>query len=166
VLESVHDIVRPIAEVKGLTVRLEPPRDDERLGHPVALRRVLLNLTTNALKFTEHGFVEIGTRETQPGRLEFGVRDSGRGIDPAMMPTLFDSVRDAPRDDDQRGGKMFSTTGLGLAICRKLAEAMGSHLRVETQLDRGTRFFFELDLPVCPSRRNSNPPRTKASSVA
>lgn len=166
VLESVHDIVRPIAEVKGLTVRVEPPRDDERLGHPVALRRVLLNLTTNALKFTEHGFVEIGTRETRPGRMEFGVRDSGRGIDPAMMPTLFDSVREAPCDNDQRGGKMFSTTGLGLAICRKLAEAMGSHLRVETQLGRGTRFFFELDLPVCPSRRNSHPPQTKASSVA
>lgn len=165
-LESVRDIVRPIAEVKRLTVRLEPPREDERLGHPVALRRVLLNLTTNALKFTEHGFIEISTRDTQPGRMEFAVRDSGRGIEPTMMPTLFDSVRGAPRGNDQRRGKMFSTTGLGLSICRKLAEAMGSQLRVETQLGRGTRFFFELELPVCPSRRNSDPKQRENSSVA
>jgi signal transduction histidine kinase len=117
---------------------------------------VLLNLTTNALKFTETGFVEISTRETRPGRMEFSVRDSGRGIDPAMMPTLFDSVRDAPRGD-HRGGKLFSTTGLGLAICRKLAEGMGSRLQVETQLGRGTRFFFELELPeISPLREQSN----------
>jgi len=155
VLESVADIVRPIAEVKRLAVRLEPPHFDERVGHPVALRRVLLNLTTNALKFTEHGFVEIGALEASPGRVEFAVRDSGRGIDPEMMPTLFDSVRDAPRGYDQRAGKMFSTTGLGLAICRKLAEGMGSRLKVETQPGRGTRFYFELDLPEITSRRDS-----------
>jgi signal transduction histidine kinase len=155
VLESVNDIVRPIAEVKRLQVRLAPPCDDERLGHPVALRRVLLNLTTNALKFTEDGFVELSTSEPTPGRMEFSVRDSGRGIDPTMMATLFDSVRSAPRYNAQRGGKMFSTTGLGLAICRKLAERMGSHLKVETQLGRGTRFFFELSLPLCASQRES-----------
>ena len=156
VLESVRDIVRPIAEVKRLTVRIEAPVVDERVGHPVALRRVLLNLTTNALKFTTTGFVEIVTREVNPTRLEFAVRDSGRGIDPAMMTTLFDSVRDAPRGYDNRTGKMFSTTGLGLAICRKLAEGMGSRLQVETQLGRGTRFFFELELPESVSRRESN----------
>jgi len=170
VLESVRDIVRPIAEVKRLAVRLESPVEDERLGHPVALRRVLLNLTTNALKFTESGFVEISTRETNRGRMEFAVRDSGRGIDPAMMPTLFDSVRDAPRGPDQRSGKLFSTTGLGLAICRKLAEGMGSRLHVETVVGRGTRFFFELDLPEPASRRdpkrNSDPGRRHATPAA
>ena len=155
VLESVRDIVRPIAEVKRLAVRIEAPVADERVGHPVALRRVLLNLTTNALKFTENGFVEISTREAKPGWMEFVVRDSGRGIDPAMMPRLFDSVREAQRGQDQRGGKLFSTTGLGLAICRKLAEGMGSTLHVETELGRGTRFFFELELPESPSRRDS-----------
>ncbi|HKA58735.1 MAG TPA: HAMP domain-containing sensor histidine kinase [Gemmatimonadales bacterium] len=169
VLESVRDIVRPVAEVKRLAIRLHPPVVDERQGHPVALRRVLLNLTTNALKFTETGFVEISTRESGPGRMEFSVRDSGRGIDPAMMPTLFDSLRDAPRGT-HRGGKLFSTTGLGLAICRKLTEGMGSRLQVETQPGRGTRFFFELDLPECPSRRepsrSSEPGRREATPAA
>jgi signal transduction histidine kinase len=181
VLEAVRDIVRPMAEVKQLTVRVEPPKIDERLGHPVALRRVLLNLTTNALKFTEHGFVEITACELRPGWLEFSVRDSGRGIDPAVMPTLFDPMRQAPQrgrrregDGDGEGGgdydgrsrKLFSNTGLGLTICRKLAAAMGSELRVETQLGRGTRFFFELELPICPARRSSGPDRKKQTSAA
>jgi len=167
VLESVRDIVRPMAEVKQIEVRIEPPEPDQRLGHPVALRRVLLNLTTNALKFTEQGFVEINTREARPGWVEFGVRDSGRGIDPAMMPTLFDPVRDAPRgESEMRGSKLFSNTGLGLTICRKLAEAMGSQLRVETRLGRGTRFFFELELPLFASRRNSDPNRNRQETPA
>ena len=163
VLDSVRDIVRPIAAVKQLAVRIEPPREPERLGHPVALRRVLLNLTTNALKFTEHGFVELSARDTNPGRTEFSVRDSGRGIDPAMIPTLFDPVRSVPPQQHDVGGTRFSNTGLGLTICRKLAEAMGSQLRVETHLGQGTRFFFELELPPCPSQRapgrNSGPNR-------
>ena len=168
VLEAVRDIVRPMAEVKNLTVSVEPPEIDERLGHPVALRRVLLNLTTNALKFTEQGTVNITARETRQGWLEFAVRDSGRGIDAAAMPTLFHPVRVAPqRDpDERRGNKLFSNTGLGLMICRKLAGAMGSQLRVETQLGRGTRFFFELELPECPSRRSSDAERRKATSEA
>ncbi|HLZ44679.1 MAG TPA: HAMP domain-containing sensor histidine kinase [Gemmatimonadales bacterium] len=167
VLEAVRDIVRPIAEVKQLTVRVEPPQVDERLGHPVALRRVLLNLTTNALKFTERGFVEITAHEERPGWVEFGVRDSGRGIDPAVMPTLFDPVRRAPAGErDACGRKLFSNTGLGLTICRKLAEAMGSVLRVETHLGRGTRFFFELELPICQTRRNSGPERKRQATTA
>ncbi len=167
VMEAVCDIVRPMAEVKSLAVRVEPPEVDQRVGHPVALRRVLLNLTTNALKFTEHGTVAISTRDTRPGRLEFSVSDSGRGIDPVAMSTLFHPVRVAPpRGANDRGSKLFSNTGLGLMICRKLAEAMGSQLRVETQLGRGTRFFFELALPECPSRRNSDPERKKATSAA
>jgi signal transduction histidine kinase len=166
VLEAVRDIVRPIAEVKQLAVRVAVPEPDERLGQPVALRRVLLNLTTNALKFTERGFVEIVAREVKPGRVEFAVRDSGRGIDPAVMPTLFEPIRHAPQGEHEvRGRKLFSNTGLGLTICRKLAEAMGSQLRVETQLGRGTRFFFELELPISPSRRSSDPDR-KRSTVA
>ena len=90
------------------------------------------------------------------------MRDSGRGIDPAMMPTLFDPVRHVPRRQHEvRGTKLFSNTGLGLTICRKLTEAMGAQLRVETHLGQGTRFFFELELPECPSHRkpgrNSGP---------
>src|SRR5216110_2571096 len=80
-LESVRDIVRPIAEEKHLTVRLLAPTHDQRMGHSVALSRVLLNLTTNALKFTDDGYVEIVAQEIGgegSNRIEFAVRDSGQ----------------------------------------------------------------------------------------
>jgi len=156
VLDAVNDIVRPIAEEKQLAVRLAPPSIDGRLGHPVALSRVLLNLTTNALKFTDQGYVEIGTREVSPTRVEFSVRDSGKGIDPAILPTLFDPVRRVNRPEHT--AKLFSQTGLGLTICRKLVAAMGSTMQVESRAGWGTRFFFELDLPVCPERRSGPRP--------
>jgi signal transduction histidine kinase len=147
VMESVADIVRPMAEEKGLTVRLLPPHNDYRLGPAQALSRVLLNLTTNAIKFTEEGFVELVAKALDGERVEFSLRDSGHGINPATVETLFLPFRQGPQDDRVT----FSGTGLGLALCRKLVEAMGSELRYETSADWGTRFYFELDLPTPPS---------------
>jgi signal transduction histidine kinase len=144
ILESVRDIVQPIAEEKSLSVRLTPPEADFRIGHPVALSRVLLNLTTNALKFTAEGFVEVVARQTGARRLEFCVRDTGRGIPPQSMATLFEPFRRRQKP----GEYAFSGSGLGLSICRKLVEAMGSTLEVDTQQGVGTRFYFELDLPL------------------
>lgn len=143
ILESVRDIVRPIAEEKGLTIRLLPPTTDHRLGHRLALSRVLLNLTTNALKFTDEGSVEITTREKGLARVEFSVRDTGRGINSEALSSLYLPFRRIRG----RSGYGFSGTGLGLAICRQLVQAMASDLKVETRPDWGTRFFFELDLP-------------------
>ncbi len=143
ILESVRDIVLPIAEEKGLAVRITPPGSDFRVGHPVALSRVLLNLTTNALKFTDDGNVEMIARQTTRTGIEFSVRDTGRGIPPQAMNTLFLPFRRRIKSGDYK----FSGAGLGLSICRKLVEAMGAELRVDTSPDAGTRFFFELDLP-------------------
>jgi signal transduction histidine kinase len=144
ILESVRDIVQPIAEEKGLTVRLATPEADFRVGHPVALSRVLLNLTTNALKFTAEGFVEVTARQLSAGTVEFSVRDTGRGIPPQSMATLYEPFRRRQKP----GEYAFSGSGLGLSICRKLVEAMGSTLDVETGSGEGTRFFFVLDLPL------------------
>jgi signal transduction histidine kinase len=144
ILESVRDIVQPIAEEKTLTVRLTATEADFRIGHPVALSRVLLNLTTNALKFTAEGFVEVIARQTSARAVEFSVRDTGRGIPPQSMATLFEPFRRRQKP----GEYAFSGSGLGLSICRKLVEAMGSKLQVETAQGVGTRFFFELDLPL------------------
>jgi signal transduction histidine kinase len=157
ILQAVRDIVHPMAEEKRLAVRLLPPPTDERLGHPVALSRVLLNLTTNALKFTDAGYVEVVTQEIGTDRVEFAVRDSGKGIDPALVTTLYQPLRAGVGGR----GQMFSQTGLGLTICRKLVEAMGSELGVETRAGWGTRFFFELALPPCTSRRPTPPPRPR-----
>lgn len=146
ILESVRDIVRPMAEERGLAVHLFPPAEDLRTGFPLALSRVLLNLTTNALKFTDHGFVEIAVRSISPNRLEFSVRDTGRGYSPEALETLYEPFRQT------RPGKHFgfSGSGLGLAISRKLVRALGSTLEVETRPKWGTRFYFEIDLPPVP----------------
>lgn len=143
ILESVRDIVQPIAEEKNLTVQVACPEADFRIGHPVALSRVLLNLTTNALKFTAEGSVEVTAVARNSRCLEFSVRDTGRGIPPQSMATLFEPFRRRQKP----GEYTFSGSGLGLSICRKLVEAMGSVLQVETAPGYGTRFYFVLDLP-------------------
>jgi signal transduction histidine kinase len=143
ILESVRDIVQPIAEEKNLVVRVTSPEADFRIGHPVALSRVLLNLTTNALKFTAEGSVEVSAVAPNPRCIEFSVRDTGRGIPPQSMATLFEPFRRRQKP----GEYTFSGSGLGLSICRKLVEAMGSVLQVETAPGYGTRFYFVLDLP-------------------
>jgi signal transduction histidine kinase len=151
ILESVRDIVLPIAEEKSLEVRVSHPEADFRIGHPVALSRVLLNLTTNALKFTAEGHVEVAARQLSPSRVEFSVRDTGRGIPPQSMATLFEPFRRRQK----QGEYAFSGSGLGLSICRKLVEAMGSALDVETASDWGTRFFFVLELPLAGASHGS-----------
>jgi signal transduction histidine kinase len=143
ILESVRDIVQPIAEEKALEVRILAPPTDFRIGHPVALSRVLLNLTTNALKFTSEGYVEVTARDGGAEQMDFSVRDTGRGIPPQSMATLFEPFRRRQK----QGEYAFSGSGLGLSICRKLVEAMGGTLGVETTQGSGTCFHFALRLP-------------------
>jgi signal transduction histidine kinase len=142
-LESVCDIVRPMAAEKGLTVDVAFPTSDLRLGHPLALRRVLLNLTTNALKFTERGSVTLAAVEKAPTRITFSVRDTGPGINPEALSNLFHPFR----PNVKTGRYLFSGTGLGLALTRRLVRAMGSELRLETRRGWGTQFWFDLELP-------------------
>jgi signal transduction histidine kinase len=143
-MSSVYDIVKPMAEEKGLNVSCRAPEVDFRVGFPSALNRVLLNLTTNSLKFTVKGGVEINARQLDRTKIEFAVSDSGRGIPPSVLTTLFEPFR--PRM--AVGQYAFSSAGLGLSICQKLIRAMGGELNVETELEKGTRFSFVVDLPV------------------
>lgn len=138
---SVRGVVLPIAEEKRIAVRLVHPVPERRIGHERALSRVLLNLTTNAVRFTHKGFVEIAARPTSAKRLEFSVRDKGAGIDSHVLPSVYQPVRRG------QGRDHFSSSGLGLVICRKLVRAMDSELQVETRPGWGTRFFFEIDCP-------------------
>jgi signal transduction histidine kinase len=147
-LNSVRDLVAPTAEEKGLELRLESLRSAHRLGYPIPLSRVLLNLTTNALKFTHDGTVELAARPVGGNVVEFSVRDTGPGIPPEAMETLFHPFK---REPNRQTGYSFSGTGLGLAICRRLVAALGSQLEIETHQDWGTRFSFQLDLPPASS---------------
>jgi signal transduction histidine kinase len=143
VVSSVCDLVRPIAEEKGVELRVSTIEPDRRLGPDIALYRVLVNLATNALKFTSEGYVEISCRALSRSRMVWSVSDSGRGMDEATLASI-DQFLHRRRMPKQRG---LVSAGLGLAICRRLLERMGSELRVQTAPGRGTRFHFKLDLP-------------------
>ena len=82
-------------------------------------------------------------KETGPRAVEFSVRDTGRGIPPQSMATLYEPFRRRQRQAEYA----FSGSGLGLSICRKLVEAMHATMQVETESGKGTRFFFVLELP-------------------
>jgi signal transduction histidine kinase len=140
---SVRDIILPIAEEKSIRVLLSPPEGDWRIGYAAALQRVLLNLVTNALKFTDEGIVELGALELSRTGVEIFVRDSGKGIPAHRLTTLFDVFRPTEGDGESR---VFSSSGLGLAICRKLVTAMGGEIRADNDPRGGARLSLLLDL--------------------
>ena len=113
----------------------------------MALSRVLLNLTTNALKFTDEGFVSITGKAVGLTGVEFSVRDTGHGISKEALANLYHPFQHS-RVRRGRSSYHFSGTGLGLAMCRKLVGAMGSELKCESRPDWGTRFHFTVELPI------------------
>ena len=119
----------------------------------MALNRVLLNLTTNALKFTDEGIVEVTARQSGPS----ADRVLGARHRPRHPATVHGHLFEPFRRRQQDGDYAFSGSGLGLSICRKLVEAMGSELKVETEPGRGTRFSFELDLPLAGEPTSAEP---------
>ncbi len=147
VFRSVRDLARPLAEEKGLDLRFLTPELEERVGHDRAVARVLLNLTTNALKYTDAGFVEVAARETSDTRVEFSVRDTGPGIDATSLSNLYQPLPTGPAAARHH----YSSAGLGLAICRKLVAAMGAELTVTIHPQGGTKFSFEIELPPAPA---------------
>src|SRR2546425_7607400 len=128
VFRSVRDMVQPVAEEKGLALRLQPARPDWRLGHPRGVSRVLLNLVTNALKFTDRGFVELTARALDDACVEFSVRDTGPGLDPAMRPAPYRPVPEQPAEPR----RPFSSSGLRLAIFPQPLTAVGFEPRRRT----------------------------------
>jgi signal transduction histidine kinase len=142
VFQRVERMVLPLVEEKGLTLRVVVPERWQAHGHPHALSRVLLNLTTNALKFTDEGSVELGVRPLPHGRIEFYVQDTGRGIAPEQQRNLFQPFR--RRSGSSEDGHYFSSSGIGLSIARRLLQAMGSDLSLDSSDERGTRFSFVL----------------------
>jgi signal transduction histidine kinase len=141
---SVRDIVLPMAEEKGVKLEFVLPPDDRRRGLQAAINRVLLNLTSNAIKFTSTGAVTLSATQMSDYKVEFSVQDSGREIPVEIMEQLFRPFRRS----DARRARTFSSAGLGLSICHRLVLALGSELQVATSATKGTRFWFALELPL------------------
>lgn len=146
VLAEVRTTVLPMAEEKDLEVKIDLHAEDHRIGHGRALRRVLLNLATNALKATARGEVRLQARTLSGAKVRFAVTDTGPGMDARTLASLWEPFR--PSASGPHG--VFSSAGLGLAICRKLVAQMGGELVVETTVGVGSCFHFAINLPRDP----------------
>lgn len=150
VVDGTLSIVRADAASKGLNLTVEIAADvpDWVLGDPTRLRQILLNLASNAIKFTERGCVGVRLqRESAPdgaGRLRFEISDTGPGIKLERRHLLFQNFSQLESSTTRRHGG----TGLGLAISKRLVEAMGGTIGVADNADGGSTFWFTAALPA------------------
>lgn len=153
--ETLNDLVHMLggrAREKGLALEL---RIDEELpwalrGDPVRIRQVLLNLVSNAIKFTDSGHVlisiEVLGRRDEKVRLRLAVEDTGIGINPEDIPLVYEPYVQL----GQRFQRQLPGAGLGLTICRQLVNLMQGSLDVESRPGEGSTFWVELTLPTAP----------------
>lgn len=130
-----------------LAIQFNPPNQSINLrGDPFRLRQVIINLISNAIKFTNKGEVVIRTRlieeKDQKLKVNFCVEDTGIGINSESIGIIFDHFSQA----DSKTTRKFGGTGLGLAICKLLIELMHGHIWVESSPGKGSKFFIELEL--------------------
>jgi PAS domain S-box-containing protein len=153
--EALRTFDLPI-RAKNLELRLSVAADCPAWvqGDPVRLRQVLVNLVGNAVKFTTEGRVEVSICPSAPGVMRLEVRDTGIGIAPAQLSTIFEAFTQG----DGSHTRQFGGTGLGLAITRRLVTLMGGAVSAESELGRGSRFTVELPLISRPEPpRNEEP---------
>jgi signal transduction histidine kinase/CheY-like chemotaxis protein/HPt (histidine-containing phosphotransfer) domain-containing protein len=145
-VEAALDIVAPNATKKGIEVAalVDPETPEAVIGDSLRLRQILVNLFTNAIKFTEEGEVVLSVEPTSPaagrGVVEFAVRDTGIGIPADRMDRLFRSFSQVDASTTRR----YGGTGLGLAISKRLVELMGGEISVESEVGVGTTFRFTI----------------------
>ena len=152
-LESVQLMLENSARLKGLDFRVEIDRalPDMVLGDAGRVRQILVNMTGNAIKFTEEGEIVLavsgGVRSHQGCGLRFEVRDTGIGVPEEKHELVFEHFTQV----DSTSTKSYEGTGLGLAICRQLVNLMGGEIGLESKPGQGSTFWFQIDLPLAPA---------------
>jgi signal transduction histidine kinase len=151
---ALRGMFKPIVASSSVSLIFEEPQaaprvysDDRRLS------QILRNFISNALKFTRDGEVRVSARSIGESQIEFAVTDTGVGIDPQHLPTLFKDFVQV----DTRLQRRLRGTGLGLSLSRKLAELLGGTVGVESTLGVGSRFW--VTIPVAfPTRAPDRQP--------
>jgi two-component system sensor histidine kinase/response regulator len=144
-VDTVRSTLEPEALAKGvhLTFTLAPDMPPHIVGDENRLAQILLNLTDNAVKFTEQGEAGVVIEPLGSDRWRMEVRDTGRGIREADLEIIFEEFRQAEATTGETSG-----TGLGLAISRHLVELMGGEIHVHSRLGKGSTFEVILPLRV------------------
>jgi signal transduction histidine kinase/DNA-binding response OmpR family regulator/HPt (histidine-containing phosphotransfer) domain-containing protein len=144
VLDNLANLISEKTTAKGLELVFDVGRDvpHSLVGDPLRLGQVLINYANNAVKFTEHGEVELRVsvleQDEQSVFLRFAVSDTGIGLSEEGKSRLFQSFQQA----DTSTSRKYGGSGLGLAISRKLATLMGGEVGVESELGKGSTFWF------------------------
>lgn len=165
VIRSVATQISPRLSDKGLQLVIDTPPEASIpiWGDPLRVEQILLNYANNAVKFTEHGQIDIQVKllnETSTHvTLQLTVSDTGIGMDASTCKRLFAAFEQADNSTTRR----FGGTGLGLAICKQLATLMGGEVGVESQLGSGSRFWLTLRAEKAPSHHVSHPETAQRS---
>lgn len=137
---TVRALVQPIAEERGLQLHWRGPQNERRLGNVALLQRVLLNLVTNALKFTDRGSVTVSADPLDHERVRFVISDTGRGLSAAVQARLA-----TPPCEDSVA--LAGSGGLGIVLCQQLLASVGSALEQFPALgNQGTALGFTVTL--------------------
>jgi len=154
-VDELEDIFVTMANDKDieLNLRITDTQTLGRQGDYAKLRQILVNLIGNAVKFTEHGSVNLEVSAgDKPDQLVFSVMDTGSRMEPEQLRNIFTAYHQLPRKD----GHSYSGTGLGLAIAKNLTSVMGGTLNVESKLGQGTRFNLKLNLKSIDLQSSNN----------
>ena len=163
IIEDVLESLAENAHHKGLELvyRIAPNVPFKISGDPARLRQILLNLISNAIKFTDQGEVLIDVSvlsndyiANQVADLRFSVTDTGCGISKEAQQQLFEAFSQA----DTSTTRQYGGTGLGLAICKQLVELMKGELGVSSSPNQGSTFWFTIDALIITSTVPTNPP--------
>ena len=147
-IEESIDIYALKASEKNINLvgRVEPGTKNNRVGDPIRLRQIVLNLISNALKFTSEGEIFLSVKEcNEPGKqnhLQFSVRDSGIGIPKEKLEAIFASFTQV----DSSTTRKYGGTGLGLTISKSLVQMMNGEIWVESEEGEGSTFYFTAEL--------------------
>lgn len=154
---SILDVVEESVEIYALKAaeksielycHIDPEINIYRTGDPGRLRQIILNLISNALKFTEQGEVIVNVKpdieSNNMDQLLFSVTDSGVGIPSDKLGAIFESFTQA----DSSTTRKYGGTGLGLTICKSLVELMQGHIWVNSEPGKGSTFAFSIELPI------------------
>jgi PAS domain S-box-containing protein len=149
VLEEAAALQRVRAEEKNirLSVGIDDDMPQQLIGDPHRLRQIITNLLSNAIKFTDDGSVTLLASLTPVGHLEIRVKDTGIGIPITAQKTIFEKFTQSDPSITRR----FGGTGLGLTICRELADLMGGDIEVISTEGKGSEFIITLPLPAAES---------------
>lgn len=131
-----------LAEKEGLNLYLESMVITEKIisADAVRIKQILTNLLSNAIKFTHRGAIRFGYQQDKDGLLTFFVQDTGIGIVPEMRERIFDRFKQADDSDTRK----YGGTGLGLSISKGLVDLMEGKIYIETEVGKGTTFFFTI----------------------